>query len=372
LILHLLALISPGMSRPLPEWLTLPVLDEAGHDPMPARASGSSSDEALLDAYSRAVTGVAEVVGPAVVRLDVKRRLHRRDAQGRAVTQDVGGSGSGFLFTPDGLIATNSHVVSGAAEIAVTLNDGQALAAHLIGDDPDTDLAVVRVDGHRLPSVPLGESRGMRVGQLAIAIGNPYGFQSTVTAGVVSALGRSLRAQSGRLIHDVIQTDAALNPGNSGGPLLDARGEVIGVNTAIIMPAQGICFATAIDTAKVTIAQLLRHGRVRRASLGIAGQNVRLPRRVVRYHDLPADGGVMVAAVEPGGPAQAAGLAPGDIIVGYGDAPVSGFDDLHRLLTAEQVARRVPLALLRRYRRLVVEVEPREAAPARRPPRTTT
>jgi len=251
--------------------------------------------------------------------------------------------------------------VSGAAGIGVTLNDGQALQAQVIGDDPDTDLAVVRVDGHRLPSVTLGESRGVRVGQLAIAIGNPYGFQSTVTAGVVSALGRSLRSQNGRLMDDVIQTDAALNPGNSGGPLVSSRGEVIGVNTAVILPAQGICFATAIDTAKVVIAQLLKHGRVRRARLGFAGQNLVLPRRMVRRHGLERESAVQAAAVERGGPAARAGLEQGDIIVGFAGRPVAGFDDLHRLLTEATLGTRAALAVLRRGRRIELAIEPEES-----------
>ena len=327
------------------------MLDDAGPLSNPLSTSGSSTDGQLLDAYSRAVTGVAEAVGPAVVRLDVRRR-----ARGAA----AGGSGSGFIFTPDGLIATNSHVVSGAVEIGVTLNDGQALKAHLIGDDPDTDLAVVRVDGHKLPVAPLGESRGLRVGQLAVAIGNPYGFQCTVTAGVVSALGRSLRSQNGRLMDDVIQTDAALNPGNSGGPLVSSKGEVIGVNTAVILPAQGICFATAIDTAKVTIAQLLKHGRVRRARLGLAGQNIVLPRRMVRRHELAREAAVQAAAVERGGPASRAGLEEGDIIVEFAGQPVAGFDDLHRLLTEEKLGARVPVAVLRRGRRVELAIEPDE------------
>jgi S1-C subfamily serine protease len=316
-------------------------------------------DQDLLDAYSRAVTGVAEAVGPAVVRIDVKRRA--RDLRGRETSQEIGGSGSGFLFTPDGLIATNSHVVSDATEIGATFNDGQTLQASLIGDDPDTDLAVIRVAGHKLPSVPLGESRSVRVGQLAIAIGNPYGFQCSVTAGVVSALGRSLRSQNGRLMDDVIQTDAALNPGNSGGPLVNSRGEVVGVNTATILPAQGICFATAIDTAKVTIAQLLKHGRVRRARLGIAGQNIVLPRRMVRFYNLERDGAVQAASIERGGPASRAGFEQGDIIVAFAGRPVSGFDDLHRMLTEETLGERVAVDVLRRGRRQTLEIQPEES-----------
>jgi S1-C subfamily serine protease len=349
------------MNLPAPPWLAVPVLDEAGHEPNSIRPSRSLDDPPLLDAYSQAVTGVAEMVGPAVVRLDVKRRLRARDPRGNELTHDVGGSGSGFVFTPDGLIATNSHVVSGAVEIGATFNDGQTLQASLIGDDPDTDLAVIRVAGHKLPSVPLGESRSVRVGQLAIAIGNPYGFQSSVTAGVVSALGRSLRSQNGRLMDDVIQTDAALNPGNSGGPLVNSRGEVVGVNTAMILPAQGICFATAIDTAKVTIAHLLKHGRVRRARLGIAGQNLVLPRRMVRHYNLERDGAVQAASVERGGPASRAGFEQGDIIVGFAGQPVAGFDDLHRLLTEEKLGESVPVTVLRRGQRLTLEIRPEES-----------
>lgn len=336
------------------------MLDESGHSNS-ASESGSSVDSALFDAYSRAVTDIADAVGPAVVRIDIKRRVKGRDGRGREVAQEVGGSGSGFIFTPDGLILTNSHVVSGASSIGVTLNEGQALQASLIGDDPDTDLAVVRVAGHKLPTVRLGESRQVRVGQLAVAIGNPYGFQCTVTAGVVSALGRSLRSQNGRLMDDVIQTDAALNPGNSGGPLVSSKGEVIGVNTAVILPAQGICFATAIDTAKVTVAQLLRHGRVRRGRLGIAGQNIVLPRRMVRHYSLERDGAVQAASVERGGPAARAGLEQGDIIVAFAGEPVAGFDDLHRLLTEEKLDTRVSVTVLRRGQRLTLEIHPDES-----------
>ncbi len=328
------------------------MLDESGRDANSLQREGPSGEAALLDAYSQSITRVAETVGPAVVRLDVKRRVRGRGD---------GGSGSGFIFTPDGLIVTNSHVVTGTMAIEVTLNDGQNFQAHLVGDDPDTDLAVIRVAGHKLPSAAFGESRGLRVGQLAVAIGNPYGFQCTVTAGVVSALGRSLRSQNGRLMDDVIQTDAALNPGNSGGPLVNSRGEVVGVNTAMILPAQGICFATAIDTAKVTIAQLLRHGRVRRARLGLAGQNIVLPRRMVRTYGLERDSAVQVASIERGGPASRAGFEQGDIIVEFAGQPVAGFDDLHRLLTEEKLGASVPVAVLRRGRRLTLQTAPEEA-----------
>jgi S1-C subfamily serine protease len=328
------------------------MLDDAGRDSNSLQREGPSGDAALLDAYSQSITRVAETVGPAVVRLDVKRRVRGRGD---------GGSGSGFIFTPDGLIVTNSHVVTGATAIEATLNDGRIFQAYLIGDDPDTDLAVIRVAGHKLPSAAFGESRSLRVGQLAVAIGNPYGFQCTVTAGVVSALGRSLRSQNGRLMDDVIQTDAALNPGNSGGPLVNSRGEVVGVNTAMILPAQGICFATAIDTAKVTIAQLLRHGRVRRARLGLAGQNIVLPRRMVRTHGLERDSAVQVASIERGGPASRAGFEQGDIIVDFAGQPVAGFDDLHRLLTEEKLGASVPVAVLRRGRRLTLQTAPEEA-----------
>ena len=328
------------------------MLDEAGREPNSLPQEGASSDAALLDAYSQSITRVADAVGPAVVRLEVRRRVHGRE---------IGGSGSGFIFAPDGLVATNSHVVAGASAIDVSLNDGQTFQAQLIGEDPDTDLAVVRIAGHRLPSAALGNSRALRVGQLVVAIGNPYGFHCTVTAGVVSALGRSLRSQNGRLMDDVIQTDAALNPGNSGGPLVDSRGDVIGVNTAMILPAQGICFATAVDTARVTIAQLLKHGRVRRARLGLAGQNIQLPRRMVRHYELAHDAAVQVASIERGGPASRAGFEQGDIIVAFAGQPVSGFDDLHRMLTEEKLGKRVAVDVLRRGRRQTLQIEPEES-----------
>ena len=324
--------------------------------------SGGSSFQAneeveSLDAYSRAVVGAAERLSPAVVNIEVKRELRPRRGRSHA----MGGSGSGFVFTPDGFVLTNSHVVRGASQVLVTLIDGRSLQADLIGEDPDTDLAVLRIGGDDLSIAPVGSSHSIRVGQLVIAIGNPYGFQHTVTAGVVSALGRSLRAQSGRLMHDVIQTDAALNPGNSGGPLVNSRGEVIGVNTATIMAAQGICFATGIDTAKWVVSQLLRFGKVRRGYIGVAGQNVELPRRIVRFHNLAGASGVRVSSVEPDSPAGRAGLREGDVIVGFAGQPVAGVDDLHKLLNAERVGNAEPLAALRRGERLDMKIVPVES-----------
>ncbi len=315
-------------------------------------------DSEALDAYSSAVVHAADRVSPAVVKIDVRKRAAQRP--GAPEAREAQGSGSGFVFTPDGLILTNSHVAGGATRIAVALPDGQHFDADLIGDDPHTDLAVIKVSGPTLPTATLGSSRGVRVGQIAIAIGNPYGFECTVTAGVVSALGRSLRAQSGRLIDDVIQTDAALNPGNSGGPLVNSRGEVIGVNTAIIMPAQGICFATAIDTANLVVGQLLRHGRVRRGYIGVAGQNTLLPRRVVRYFDLAIESGVRVMSVEAGSPARDADLAEGDVIVAWDGMPVSSIDELHRLLTEAYLHTSVEVVVLRRTQKLTRTIKPVE------------
>ena len=305
------------------------------------------SDDELFDAYSQAVIGASEKVSPSVVNIEVSTADRRR-----------GGSGSGFVFTPDGFLLTNSHVVHGASKIEVTLLDGRRGEAQLIGDDPETDLAVIRINAPNLMSVAFGDSNKIRVGQLAIAIGNPYGFQYSVTAGVVSALGRSLRSGTGRLIDNVIQTDAALNPGNSGGPLVNSRGEVIGVNTAVILPAQGICLATAINTAKFVAGQLIKDGRVRRSYIGVAGHVVPLHRRLVRHHNLTAETGVLVVSTEPGGPSSKAGVQEGDVIVGYDDLPIASIDDLHRLLTDQKVGVRSNLTVIRRNEKLTLSITP--------------
>ena len=310
-----------------------------------------AADAALLDAYSRAVIGAAESVGPAVLHLQVE------SASGR------GGAGSGVVFTPDGYVLTNSHVASGAKRLQATFPDGRSLAASLVGDDPDTDLAVLRLAGEAPAFARLGDARQLRVGQLVVAIGNPFGFQATVTAGVVSALGRSLRSRSGRLIDSVIQTDAALNPGNSGGPLVTAAGEVVGINTAIIAMAQGICFSISANTVEFVASRLIRDGRVRRSYVGLAGQNVMLPRRVVRFHALARESGVRVESAAPDGAARAAGVISGDVIVGFAGEPVGTVDELHRLLTEERVGKPQPITLLRRAEKRELAVVPREAPP---------
>ena len=300
-------------------------------------------DASLLDAYSSAVIHAVETVGPAVVKIDAAR-----------------GGGSGVLFTPDGLILTNSHVVDGAGALTVVMTDGRSSRADLIGQDADTDLAVIRIDGSSLPWATLGDSRAVRVGQIAIAIGNPYGFHHSVTAGVVSALGRSLRARSGRLMDDIIQTDAALNPGNSGGPLVTTSGEVIGVNTATILPAQGLCFAIASNTARFVAARLIRDGRIRRSYLGLAGQTEPIPRSVARENQLAVTSGVFISSVEANSPAAAAGLKDGDVVLAFAGSPVTGVDDLHRLLTEERIGVASAVSILRAARRRTITVVPQE------------
>jgi len=340
---------------------TVLISDEPGKVEERQARRVAAGDEAILDAYSQTVTSVAERVSPSVVNIEVRQQLKdRRMRQGRS-PNEARGSGSGFIFTPDGFILTNSHVVHGAIGMTATLSDGRQYEAQLIGDDPGTDLAVIRINAPNLVPAALGESQKIKVGQLVIAIGNPYGFQSTVTAGVVSALGRSLRAYSGRLVDDVIQTDAALNPGNSGGPLVNSRGEVIGVNTAVILPAQGICFAISIDTAKFVAGRLIRDGRISRSFIGLAGQNVPLPRRFVRFFNLAVESSVLVVSLEPNSPALRAGVLDGDFIIGFDGRPVAGIDDLHKLLTEERAGQAVPLELIRRTEKLTLQVTPEES-----------
>lgn len=318
----------------------------------------STADEnEIFDAYSRTVVGVSERVSPSVVKIEIEQK--GKNIRGRQMPNQ-GGSGSGFIFTPDGFILTNSHVVHNASKISVVMQDGNRYTADLVGDDPDTDLAVIRINGANLIAVKLGASNRLKVGQLAIAIGNPFGFQTTVTAGVVSALGRSLRAYSGRLIDDVVQTDAALNPGNSGGPLVNSAGEVIGVNTATIMSAQGLCFAIAVDTAKFVGARLIRDGRIRRSYIGIAGQNVPIPRQFVRYYNLPNENGILVISMENDTPARRAGILEGDTIIGFAGETVEGIDELNRLLTEEKVEQKQTITVLRRKEKLDLEITPRE------------
>jgi len=317
------------------------VEDEA--TPLPA------SDTEILDAYSRAVTSVADSVGPAVVRVEVIKNGH------------PSGVGSGVIIAPDGLVLTNSHVVAGAKELRLQDAEGRVMEARKLGEDPDTDLALVRAGSARdLPSATLGNSKTLKRGQLVVAIGNPLGFESTITAGVISALGRSLRAKTGRLIEDVIQTDAALNPGNSGGPLVSSRGEVIGINTAVILGAQGICFAVASNTAQFVLSELIQHGRVRRAYIGMSGQTAPVPRRHARAAGIDNASGMVIAALEPQGPAALAGLLSLDVIVRADGESVTGVDDLIRLLNGERIGRPIAIDVLRRGQLRSFDVTPLE------------
>ncbi len=333
------------------------MLSEAETAGVESPAQPPSGDDELLDCYSKSVTRAVELVGPAVVNI----RVHKAARNARQGSEPSG-AGSGFVIAPDGFILTNSHVVHGADKLEVTLADGLVCPANVVGEDPETDLAVLRINASPLAHAHLGNSKSIRVGQIAIAIGSPFGFQRTVTAGVVSALGRSMRAQSGRLIDNVIQTDAALNPGNSGGPLVNSRGEVIGVNTAVILPAQGICFAIASNTAEFVAAWLIKEGRIRRSWIGVVGQDVPIHRRVARFHRLPAPHGVLVAGIEPGSPARRAGLREGDVIVAFAGEPVARIDELHRHLVAGVIGVPSVVTVIRHTEKLDVVVTPEELA----------
>jgi S1-C subfamily serine protease len=333
--------------------LDFPPLADGAPAAVGSASLSTAPDAALLDAYSLAVTGAVAKVAPAVAHVRVERARALRGARE--------GSGSGFVITPDGYLVTNSHVAGGASALEVTLPDGRTAQASIVGDDPDSDLAVLKVAAGDLSWCRFGDSAAVQVGQIAIAIGSPYGFQHTVTAGIVSALGRSMRARTGRMLDNILQTDASLNPGNSGGPLVDARGAVIGVNTAVILPAQGICFAIAASTAERVAVMLIREGRVRRAFLGIGGQTLALPRRIVRHYALARESGVRIETVESGSPAATAGLARGDVVVALDGAAVGGIDDLQRFLGAEVIGRDVEVTLIRRDRTLKVSLVPRES-----------
>src|SRR6184192_841013 len=328
---------------------------EANSEHPPHNETATKGIEAvLLDEYSRAVVSAVERVAPAVVNIAVQQ-------QSKNQPRDIAGNGSGFIITPDGFILTNSHVVHAVTRIVVNLSGGRDYPAQLIGDDPETDLAVIRIDAPQLVHVRLADSETLRVGQLAIAIGNPLGFQASVTAGVISALGRSMYAQSGRLIDNIIQTDAALNPGNSGGPLVNSAGEVIGVNTAMIRPAQGICFAIASNTAKLVAGWLIRDGRIRRGYIGVAGQNVPVHRRIVRFYGLPLETAVLVVSVENNSPAERAGLREGDLIIAFDDQPIGSVHHLHKILVGEQIGVPAKLMVIRHTEKLELSILPAES-----------
>lgn len=331
------------------------LLDETHYRNAPPETA-PASDAVLLDEYSRTVVAAVQRVAPAVVNIEVQQRNEQRHGR------DIAGSGSGFVITPDGFILTNSHVVHGAIRIIVNLSDGRDYSAQLIGDDPDTDLAVVRIDAPHLSHVRLADSEKLQVGQVAIAIGNPLGFQASVTAGVISALGRSMHSQSGRLIDNIIQTDAALNPGNSGGPLVNSAGEVIGVNTAMIRPAQGICFAIASNTVKLVAGWLIRDGKIRRGYIGVAGQTVPLHRRIIRFYNLPRETGVLVMSTEKNSPAEQAALREGDLVIAFNGQSIGSVHDLHKILVGEQVGLAAKVTVIRHTEKLELSILPRELA----------
>jgi len=335
--------------------------DRVSENAEPVQNDQGEDEREEWDAYSRAIIRACDTIGPSVVGVRIFPGPRTRSSAPPAPSPRENGSGSGFVLTPDGYMLTNSHVVHDAGRIEVTLADGSIHEAVLVGDDPDTDIAVVRINAPELAAAALGDSRRVRVGQLVIAAGNPYGFNCTVTAGVVSALGRSLRAPTGRLIDNVIQTDAALNPGNSGGPLVNSRGEVIGLNTAMIRPAQGLCFAIAINTAKFVAAKLIKEGRVKRSYIGVAAQTIPLQRRTVRHHEIAVSSGVLVLAVEPGSPAASAELRDGDIIVALDANPIPDIDALHRALTDEKIGVQSVVTVLRRGRKIGLEILPAES-----------
>ena len=326
----------------------LATAETAGNKQAPVPSAHANHDIALLDDYSRTIVSAVDRVTPSVVNIESRANGSR------------GGSGSGFIIAPDGFILTNSHVVHGAREIVVNLSDGRESRAQLVGDDPDTDLAVIRIDAAQLSHARLADSETLRVGQIAIAIGNPLGFQASVTAGVISALGRSMHAQSGRLIDNIIQTDAALNPGNSGGPLANSAGEVIGVNTAVIRPAQGICFAIASNTAKFIAGWLIKEGRIRRGYIGVAGQTSPLHRRVARFYHLANESGAMVVSVEKGSPAEQSRIRPDDVIVALNDEPIASVHDLHKKLVGDRIGTPCKLTVLRGTEQLTIYVTPAE------------
>jgi S1-C subfamily serine protease len=317
-------------------------------------------DSDLLDAYSRTVVSAVARVAPAVVNIDVKQRISARRGE-----RELSGNGSGFLIAPDGFILTNSHVVHDASAIVVNLPDGREYPARLTGDDPDTDLAIIRIDAPQLTHVRLADSENLRVGQLVIAIGNPLGFEASVTAGVISALGRSMHAQSGRLIDNIIQTDAALNPGNSGGPLVNSAGEVVGVNTATIRPAQGICFAIGSNTAKFVAGWLIKDGKIRRSYIGVAGQNVPIHKRIVRFYGLPLETAVLVVLVEKNSPADRAGVRDGDLIVAFNRQPIGSVHHLHKVLVGDQIGVSATLTVIRHTEKLELPILPAESRPLR-------